>query len=88
MAAGAIQTRSAVGEDPLRDLAAVGRDVGRTLTRATYTGFYFVAYAAVFTGVFVGRAIPQKNPVIKGLRDGGRAAREVIDEDKARPARR
>ena len=88
MSADAIETLPAAGDDALRSVAQAGRDVGLTLARTTYTGAYFMAYAAVFTAVLVGKAIPQKNPVIKGFRDGGRAARDVIAETQPRGRRR
>ena len=88
MSAEAIQTLPAAPADPLSGLVQVSRDVGLTLARTTYTGAYFMAYAAVFTALLVGKAIPQQNPVIEGFRDGGRAARDLIDETRPKGHRR
>ncbi len=66
----------------------VGQDAALTLTRATYTSAYFMAYAAVFTAVLVGRALPRQNPVMQGFGDGGRAARDALADLKAQGAAR
>ena len=60
-------------------ISQTGREVSLTLARATYTTTYFVSYAVVFSAVFVARALPRDNPVMKGLADGGRAARDAVD---------
>ena len=78
----AIQTRTPAEADALQSLGRTGRDVTLTLTRATYTGAYFMAYAAVFTAVLGARSFPKKNPVAKGFRDGSRAARDVLTETR------
>jgi hypothetical protein len=47
------------------------------ISRMVYTGSYVLAYGVVYAAVFVAQSLPQENPVMRGLRDGGRAA---IDE--------
>jgi hypothetical protein len=47
------------------------------ISRAVYTGSYVLAYGVVYAAVFVAQSLPQENPVMRGLRDGGRAA---VDE--------
>ncbi|MGD0106157.1 MAG: hypothetical protein ABSC06_19270 [Rhodopila sp.] len=44
-----------------------------------YTGAYFVAYAVVYPVVFVAQSLPQENAVMKGFRDGGRAATDALN---------
>lgn len=72
--------------DVTRGAARFGEDAVRTLTRATYTSAYFMAYAAVFSAVLVVRALPRQNPVMKGFSDGGAAARQVLAESDAEKA--
>jgi hypothetical protein len=88
MSVEAIRTHESGGDDALHSLGQAGRDVALTLTRATYTSAYFMAYAAVFTGVLIVKAFPKRNPVAKGFRDGSRAARDVLEKNRARTARR
>ena len=47
------------------------------ISRMAYTGSYVLAYGIVYAAVFVAQSLPQENAVMRGLRDGGRAA---IDE--------
>ena len=42
-----------------------------------YTASYILAFGVVYATVFIAQSLPQENPVMNGLRDGGRAA---IDE--------
>ena len=44
------------------------------ISRMVYTGSYVLAYGVVYAAVFVAHSLPQENPVMRGLRDGGRAA--------------
>jgi hypothetical protein len=44
------------------------------ISHIVYTGSYVVAYGVVYAVVFVAHSLPQENPVMRGLRDGGRAA--------------
>ena len=50
-----------------------------SISRMAYTGSYVLAYGIVYAAVFVAQSLPQENPVMKGLRDGGRAARDGLD---------
>jgi hypothetical protein len=45
-----------------------------SISRMVYTGSYVLAYGAVYATVFVARSLPQENPIMRGFRDGGRAA--------------
>jgi hypothetical protein len=47
------------------------------ISRMVYTSSYVLAYGVVYAAVFVAHSLPQENPVMRGLRDGGRAA---VDE--------
>jgi hypothetical protein len=50
-----------------------------SISRMAYTGSYVLAYGIVYAAVFVAQSLPQENPVMQGLQDGGRAARDELD---------
>ena len=43
-----------------------------------YTGSYALAYGVVYATVFIAQSLPQENPIMHGLRDGGRAAMDEL----------
>ena len=45
-----------------------------SISRMVYTGSYVLAYGLVYATVFAARSLPQDNPIMRGFRDGGRAA--------------
>src|SRR5271169_6229685 len=45
-----------------------------SISRMVYTGSYVLAYGAVYATVFLAQSLPQENPLMRGFRDGGRAA--------------
>ena len=49
------------------------------ISRMVYTGSYVLAYGLVYATVFVARSLPQENPIMRGFRDGGRAAMGELD---------
>jgi len=50
-----------------------------TVSQMFYTGSYVLAYGIVYATVFVAQALPQENPIMRGFRDGGKAAVEELD---------
>jgi hypothetical protein len=50
-----------------------------SISRMVYTGSYVLAYGVVYATVFVARSLPQENSVMRGLRDGGKAALGDLD---------
>ena len=50
------------------------------ISRMVYTGSYVLAYGVVYAAVFVAHSLPQENPVMRGLRDGGKAAADECSE--------
>jgi hypothetical protein len=52
-----------------------------SISRLVYTGSYVLAYGVVYATVFVASSLPQDNPLMRGLRDGGRAAMVEFDAD-------
>jgi hypothetical protein len=58
----------------------VGTTALESISRMVYTGSYVLAYGAVYAAVFVARSLPQENPVMRGFRDGGRAAMAELDD--------
>lgn len=59
-------------------VAAAGPKMMRSASRLAYTSAYFMAYAVVYPAVFIAQAMPQENAVMKGFRDGGRAATDAL----------
>ena len=51
-----------------------------SISRMVYTCSYVLAYGAVYATVFVARSLPQENPVMRGFRDGGRAALDELED--------
>jgi hypothetical protein len=47
----------------------------------TYTSSYFLTCGITYTAVFIAQSLPQENPVMQGLRDGGRAAMDELSGD-------
>ena len=59
--------------------------VGRFMSRLVYTTCYTVSYGVVFPTVLVARSIPGNNAMVNGLVDGAKAARDAVDQIKAKP---
>ena len=57
-----------------------GFDAMQWLSRMTYTGSYVLAYGVVYAAVFVAQSLPQDNPIMHGMRDGGRAAMDQLED--------
>lgn len=79
----AIHTASedaAKAQDRVRE---AGAGITHSASRFLYTSSYMVSYGIVYASVFVAKSIPQDNPVVEGLIDGGRAAMEALHEAKA-----
>jgi hypothetical protein len=56
---------------------------GLFLSRFMYTTCYTLSYGVVFPTMFVAKSIPANNPIVLGLKDGARAAIDMVDEMKA-----
>ncbi|MFY9656346.1 MAG: hypothetical protein WAK01_07130 [Methylocystis sp.] len=54
----------------------------RGLSRFAYSSSYVFAYAIVYPALFVAYSLPQDNPVMHGLRDGGRAAKDSVKSEQ------
>jgi hypothetical protein len=52
----------------------------QTMSRMIYSGSYALAYGIVYATVFVAQSLPQDNPVMHGLRDGGGAAMDELSQ--------
>jgi hypothetical protein len=61
--------------------SGAGYDALQTVSRLVYTSSYVLAYGIVYAAVFVAQSLPQENPVMHGLRDGGQAALDQINGD-------
>jgi hypothetical protein len=64
------QSASEAGYDPLQ-----------TISRLVYTGSYVLAYGIVYAAGLAAQSLPQDNPVMRGFRDGGRAALNQFDSE-------
>jgi hypothetical protein len=51
------------------------------ISRMVYTGSYVLAYGVVYATVFIAQSLPQGNPVMSGLGDGGQAAIDELGSD-------
>ena len=58
-------------------MADTGQGVSNAVSRATYATAYTLSYGIVFAAVFVAESVPQDNAFVRGLRDGGVAARDA-----------
>jgi hypothetical protein len=56
-----------------------GASALQSISRMVYTGSYVLAYGVVYATVFVACSLPQENAVMRGFRDGGRAAMDDQD---------
>jgi hypothetical protein len=50
-----------------------------TMSQLFHTGSYVLAYGVVYATVFVAQSLPQDNPIMRGFRDGGKAAVDELD---------
>jgi hypothetical protein len=50
----------------------------QTMSRMIYSGSYALAYGVAYAAVFVAQSLPQDNPVMHGLCDGGAAAMDEL----------
>jgi hypothetical protein len=58
----------------------IGPKALETISRMAYTSSYVLAYGIVYATVFVAQSLPHDNAVMRGLRDGGRAAADELGE--------
>ncbi len=61
----------------------IGAQGLRPFSRFTYTTCYLISYGVVYAAVFLAKSLPQNNPIMEGLIDGGRAAAEAVNEKKS-----
>jgi hypothetical protein len=70
------KVRSAIG--------AAGPQALRSVSRVTYSTSYVISYGIVYAAVFVAQSLPQDNPLMHGLYDGGVAAIDALREEGGR----
>jgi hypothetical protein len=58
--------------------AEAGHDAMQAMSRMVYSGSYAMAYGIVYATVFVLQLLPQDNPFMHGLHDGGKAAMDEL----------
>jgi hypothetical protein len=54
------------------------------LSQLAYRTCYAISYGIVFPSVLVARSIPQNNALVHGLIDGAQAAKDMVEEMKAK----
>ena len=82
--AAAMRDAAATASEHAAKLKETTSEAGTTalesISRIVYTGSYVMAYGVVYATVFVARSLPQENPIMRGFRDGGRAAMGELDD--------
>jgi hypothetical protein len=66
---------------PTEAATEAGSDMLQTASRMIYSGSYALAYGVVYAAVFVVQMMPQDNPVMNGLHDGGKAAMDELSQN-------
>lgn len=58
--------------------------IGGMLSGITYKACYGVSYGVVFPTMLVANLVPKENAAVHGFVDGARAAKDLLEEMKAR----
>jgi hypothetical protein len=58
----------------------------KVLADVVYKACYGISYGVVFPSMLIAKSIPPDNPVVHGLVDGSRAAIDMVNEMKGKPA--
>jgi hypothetical protein len=81
--AAAMRDAAATASDHAAKVKESASEAGTTalenISRMVYTGSYVLAYGLVYATVLVAQSLPQENPIMRGFRDGGRAAMGEFD---------
>ena len=75
----AATTASEHGTQVKQTASEAGPKALETVSQMFYTGSYVLAYGVVYATVFVAQSLPQDNPIMRGFRDGGKAAVDELD---------
>jgi len=80
--AAAMQDAAATASEEVAkaELPTSGSNAMQWLSRMTYSSSYVLAYGVVYAAVFVAQSLPQENPIMHGMRDGGRAAMDQLED--------
>ena len=82
--ANAMREAAKTAPEPADNVGMSASDAGpkalETISRMVYTGSYVLAYGAVYAAIFVAQSLPQENPVMRGFREGGKAAADELSE--------
>ena len=79
--------RDGAGDAVLRAQQAVPA-AGKFVSRAVYSGFYYLSYGVVFPTLLVTNFVPGFGPIGDGLVGGAHAALDVVAEMKEKSAAR
>ena len=74
----AVRKGEAEATSPPDGAAEAGSDAMQAMSRMVYSGSYAMAYGIVYATVFVLQLLPQDNPFMHGLHDGGKAAMDEL----------
>ncbi len=58
----------------------------RVISKSAYATCYYLSYGIVFPSLLVAGLMPKNNPIYFGFLDGGRAARDSVQQMNARRA--
>ena len=75
----AATTASEHGTQVKQAASEAGPKALETMSQLFYTGSYVLAYGVVYATVFVVQSLPQDNAIMRGFRDGGKAAVDELD---------
>jgi hypothetical protein len=76
----AAATAEAHPATPKQSANDAGAKALEAISSMVYQGSYVLAYGIVYGAVFVAQSLPHENPLMRGLRDGGRAAMSEAGE--------
>jgi hypothetical protein len=74
------EAEAAMDHAPPDGAAEAGSDAMQAMSRMVYSGSYALAYGIVYATVFVLQLLPQDNPLMHGLHDGGKAAMDELSQ--------
>ena len=82
----AMRDAASTATEPALSVGAAVSDVGpwalRSVSSVMYTTAYMLSYGIVYAAASVVLSLPQENPVMHGLHDGGAAARDAVEGGK------
>jgi hypothetical protein len=60
-------------------VSVAGPAVLQSLSKFTYSSAYVASYGITYAAVFIAKALPTENAVMRGFADGARAAQDALE---------